>query len=562
MHPRKGVVCISNAFQLLTITLRKGGIRLSRVLTRFAAVPVIMLIVSLLAVPGAGAPRTSWDAKACGRVGGTLVFAQAQDAVTLDPHDATDGFSVNNTSNAFDTLVRFRPDTTQVEPSLAESWTVSADGLVWTFKLRRGVRFHDGTPFNSEAVVFNYQRQADAKHPYHHGAFEYAGFTFQNVKSVTAVDAQTVRFTLSARFAPFITNMAMFSTGIASPTAIRKFGKDFFKNPVGTGPFKFVEWVQKDHVTWEANREYWAGRPCVDRLIVRGIPDNTVRLLEMERGTVHMMDQVNPPDYDRIRRNQNLALFTGPGLNVGYVAMNVEKEPFNDVRIRRAVNHAVNKAALVRAFYGGIGQPAKNPMPPTIWGYNDAVKPYEYSVAKAKQLLAEAGYPNGFSTELWWPNRARPYLTQPPKIAEALQQQLAQAGIRAKLVTMEWGTYLKRTSEAEHPMAILGWIGDNGDPDNFLYVLLDKDNAKKGNASNIAFYGNSAVHDLLIRAQQVSDQSRRAAFYRQAQELIARDAPWVPLVHAARVGAYRRQVQNFSLHPLQIWWLHRVWVTR
>lgn len=521
-----------------------------------------MLIVSLLAVPGAGAPRTSWDAKACGRVGGTLVFAQAQDAVTLDPHDATDGFSVNNTSNAFDTLVRFRPDTTQVEPSLAESWTVSADGLVWTFKLRRGVRFHDGTPFNSEAVVFNYQRQADAKHPYHHGAFEYAGFTFQNVKSVTAVDAQTVRFTLSARFAPFITNMAMFSTGIASPTAIRKFGKDFFKNPVGTGPFKFVEWVQKDHVTWEANREYWAGRPCVDRLIVRGIPDNTVRLLEMERGTVHMMDQVNPPDYDRIRRNQNLALFTGPGLNVGYVAMNVEKEPFNDVRIRRAVNHAVNKAALVRAFYGGIGQPAKNPMPPTIWGYNDAVKPYEYSVAKAKQLLAEAGYPNGFSTELWWPNRARPYLTQPPKIAEALQQQLAQAGIRAKLVTMEWGTYLKRTSEAEHPMAILGWIGDNGDPDNFLYVLLDKDNAKKGNASNIAFYGNSAVHDLLIRAQQVSDQSRRAAFYRQAQELIARDAPWVPLVHAARVGAYRRQVQNFSLHPLQIWWLHRVWVTR
>lgn len=531
-------------------------------LTRLAAVPAVLLILSLLAIPSTGAPRTAWDAKACGRVGGTLVFAQAQDAVTLDPHDATDGFSVNNTSNAYDTLVRFKPDSTQVEPSLAESWTVSPDGLVWTLKLRRGVKFHDGTPFNAEAVVFNYERQTDAKHPYHHGAFEYAEFTFQNVKSVSAVDAQTVRFTLSAPFAPFITNMAMFSTGIASPTAIKKFGKDFFKNPVGTGPFKFVEWVQKDHVTWEANRDYWAGRPCVDRLIVRGIPDNTVRLLEMEKGTVHMMDQVNPPDYSRIRGNKELVLFTGPGLNVGYVAMNVEKEPFTDVRVRRAVNHAINKAALVRAFYGGIGQPAKNPMPPTIWGYNDAVKPYEYSVAKAKQLLAEAGYPNGFSTELWWPNRARPYLTQPPKIAEALQQQLAQAGIRAKLVTFEWGTYLKKTSSAEHPMAILGWIGDNGDPDNFLYVLLDKDNAKKGNASNIAFYGNSAVHDLLIKAQQVSDQNRRAAFYRQAQELIARDAPWAPLVHAARVGAHRRQVQNFFLHPLQIWWLHRVWVTR
>ncbi|MBI2973450.1 MAG: ABC transporter substrate-binding protein, partial [Armatimonadetes bacterium] len=170
-------------------------------LIRIVVVPAVLLVLSLLSAPGAGAPKSSWDAKSCGRVGGTLVFGQAQDAVTLDPHDATDGFSVNNTSNAFDTLVRFRPDTTQVEPSLAESWTVSADGLVWTFKLRRGVRFHDGTPFNSEAVVFNYQRQADAKHPYHHGAFEYAGFTFQNVKSVTAVDAQTVRFTLSARFA-------------------------------------------------------------------------------------------------------------------------------------------------------------------------------------------------------------------------------------------------------------------------------------------------------------------------------------------------------------------------
>ena len=273
---------------------------------------------------------SSWDEKACGRVGGTLVFAQAQDAVTLDPHDAVDGFSVNNTSNVFDTLVRFRADTTQVEPSLAESWTASADGLVWTFKLRKGVKFHDGTRLDAEAVKFNYERQINPKHPYHHGAFEYAGFTFQNVKSVEAVDALTVRFTLSARFAPFITNMAMFSTGIASPAAIKKYGKDFFKNPVGSGPFKFVEWVQKDHVTHEANKEYWAGRPCIDRLIIRGIPDNTVRLLEMEKGTVHMMDQVNPPDYGRIRQNKDLVLSTGPGLNIGYLAMNVEKEPFND----------------------------------------------------------------------------------------------------------------------------------------------------------------------------------------------------------------------------------------
>ncbi len=491
-----------------------------------------------------------------------MVFAQSVDATSLDPHDFTDLQSANNTENVFDTLVRVKAESTQVEPSLAESWTGSPDGLVWTFRLRKGIKFHDGTPFNADAVKFSYDRQIDEKNPYHTGTFPYADFTFQNVKSVEAVDPTTVRFTLSAPFAPFISNMAMFATAIISPTAVKKYGKDSFKHPVGTGPFKFVEWVQKDHATYEANKTYWDGRPCVDRLIIRGIPDNTVRLLELEKGTVHIMDQPNPSDYDRIRNNKELVLFTGPGLNTGYIALNTEKEPFNDVRVRRAVNHAVNKLAIIKAFYAGIGAPAKNPMPPTIWGYNDAVKDYEYDVAKAKQLLNEAGYPNGFSTELWWPNRARPYLTEPQKIAEALQAQLAEAGIRAKLVTFEWATYLKKGQNGEHPMGIFGWTGDNGDPDNFLYVLLDKDNAVKGKAQNRAFYKSDAVHELLIKAQSTPDQATRAKLYQRAQELIHQDAPWVPFVHAGRVAVHRKEVANFFGHPLDIRWFHRVWITK
>ncbi len=523
-----------------------------------------VVVCSLLLAPGTsvGAVQSSWNTKACGRIGGTLVFAQADDAVSLDPHDIEDGFSANYTSNVFDTLVRNKADSTQVEPSLAESWIASADGLVWTFKLRKGISFHDGTPFNAEAVKFSYDRQVDAKNPYHNGNFPYADFTFQNVKSVDVVDTSTVRFTLSAPFAPFIQNMAMFSTGIVSPTAVKKYGKDFFKHPVGTGPFKFVEWVQKDHATFEANKTYWAGRPCVDRLITRVIPDNTVRVLELEKGAAHVIDQVNPQDYGRIRGNADLVLFTGPGLNVGYVGMNTEKEPFTDVRIRRAVNYAINREAVVKAFYAGVGAVAKNPMPPTIWGYNDAVKPYEHNVAKAKQLIAEAGYPNGFSTELYWPNRARPYLTQPQKIAEAIQSQLAEAGIRAKLVTFEWGTFLAKTKNGEHQMTILGWTGDNGDPDNFLYVLLDKDNAVHGKASNRAFYKSEQVHALLIKAQQVTNQSERANLYRQAQQVIHDDAPWAPFVHAGRVAAYRKTVANFFGHPLDIRWFHRVWLTK
>jgi peptide/nickel transport system substrate-binding protein len=275
-----------------------------------------------------------------------------------------------------------------------------------------------------------------------------------------------------------------------------------------------------------------------------------------------MMDQVNPPDYDRIRRNSSLVLYTGPGLNTGYIAINTKVEPFTDIRVRRAVNMSVNKPALIRAFYAGVGQPATNPIPPTIWSYNNAVQPYPYDPEAAKRLLNEAGYPNGITTELWWPNRARPYLTQPQKIAEAIQAQLAKGGIRAKLVTYEWGTYLSKLRNFEQPMAIIGWIGDNGDPDNFMYVLLDKDNTEKGKAENYAHYTSDAVHNLLIKAQRVGDQAQRAASYKQAQEIIHNDAPWVPLVHAARVGAYRKNVQNFTLHPLQIWWLHRVWIAK
>ncbi len=550
-------------YEACALENQKGGNGLKHWLRRFSPPVVGLVIITLLIIPGTSVgAQSSWNAKACGRVGGTLVFAQSVDATSLDPHDFTDGQSANNTINVFDTLVRFKAESTLVEPSLAESWTVSPDGLVWTFKLRKGITFHDGTPFNAEAVKFNYDRQVDQKNPYHNGTFPYADFTFQNVKNVEAVDPSTVRFTLSAPFAPFITNMAMFATAIVSPAAVKKYGKDFFKHPVGTGPFKFVEWVQKDHATYEANKTYFDGRPCVDRLIIRGIPDNTVRLLELEKGTIHIMAQPNTSDYGRIRNNNDLVLFTGPGLNTGYIALNTEKEPFNDVRVRRAVNYAVNKQAVVKAFYGGIGAPAKNPMPPTVWGYNDGVVDYEHDVAKAKQLLSEAGYPDGFSTELWWPNRARPYLTEPQKIAEALQQQLAEAGIRAKLVTFEWATYLKKGQNGEHPMGIFGWTGDNGDPDNFLYVLLDQDNAVKGTAQNRAFYKSAAVHELLIKAQRTTDQATRTKLYQQAQVIIHQDAPWVPFVHAARVAAYRKEVQNFFPHPLDLTWFHRVWITK
>ncbi|GAW27686.1 ABC transporter substrate-binding protein [Carboxydocella sp. JDF658] len=483
----------------------------------------------------------------------TFIFAKSGDPVGLDPINVTDGESIYVTQQIFDTLVEYKQDSTEIQPALAESWEASKDGLEWTFKLRQGVKFHDGTPFNAEAVKFNFDRWRDKNNPYHQGDFEYYAAMFGGfpgiIKEVKAVDEYTVKFILEKPNAPFLANLAMAAFGISSPDAIKKYGQDYFKNPVGTGPFKFVEWKKDDKVVLVKNEEYWGEKAKVDKVIFRTIPDNSARLMELKAGTIDAMIGVNPDDVEGIKNDPNLQLLLRPSMNVGYLAMNTEKKPFDNVKVRQAINHAINKQALIDAFYAGLAKPAKNPLPPSLWGYNDEVKDYEYDPAKAKALLAEAGFPNGFKTRLWAMPVARPYMPQPKQIAEAIQKDLAAVGIQAEIVTFDWGTYLQKGENGEHELYLLGWTGDNGDPDNFLYVLLDKDNTTKGSASNVAFYKNDKVHDLLIKAQQESDQNKRAELYKQAQVLIKADAPWVPLVHSTPPVAARKNIKGWVPHP-------------
>lgn len=482
-----------------------------------------------------------------------IIFGKSKDAITLDPADSTDGESSAVIVNIFEPLLRFKKEQTIVEPALAASWQVSEDKLTWSFKLRQGVKFHDGTPLDAAAVKFNYDRQKDENSPWRFkGKFEYWHLFFGSVESIEAPQPDTVVFKLNRPDATFLTNLALFNMGISSPTAIQKYGEDYFKHPVGTGPFYMKTWIRNEKILLKRFADYWGEPAKIEMLIFKPVPDNAVRLLELENGSINVLDGINPDDVPRIRKNPELSLLTQPGLNVGYLAMNNLKPPFDNVKVRQAINHAVNKKALVDAFFAGgsLGTAAKNPMPSTIWGYNDQIQPYAYDPQKAKQLLAEAGLPNGFKAKLWAMPIARPYMPQPQRIAEAIQADLKAVGINTEIVSFEWGTYLDKLSNGEHDIALGGWIGDNGDPDNFLYTMLDKNNTEKGSAANYAFYRGEAVHDLLVKAQQVYDQQERTRLYEQAQVLIHQDAPWVPLFHSTQMMATESGVKGFYLHPV------------
>lgn len=498
---------------------------------------------SVLSTSGCARKKNKFDA---------LVFAKAKDAVTLDVADITDSESSAVSQNIFETLVRYKDESTEVEPALAESWSTSPDGLVWTFNLKKGVKFHDGTDFNAQAVKFNYDRQMDEKNPYrYNGKFEYWHLFFGNVSETQAKDEHTVVFKLKEKDPIFLANLALFTMGIASPESIKKYGKDIFKNPVGTGPFSFGSWTQNERILLRANQNYWGEKPKIKKLIFKPIADNSVRLLELEKGSVQGMDSINPDNLERVEKNPNLKILSQPGLNVSYLAFNNMKPPLDNPKVRMAINYAVNKDQLIQAFYfkGKVGSVAKNPMPPTQWGYNDTIQPYKYDKEKAKQLIKESGADLSRTLELWAPP-PRAYMAQPLKVAESIQADLKEIGIETKIITYELGTYFNKISSGEHDMCIMGWIGDNGDPDNFLYVFFSSNNTKKGSASNYAFYKSPEMDSLLNGAKREMNQEKRTKMYMDAQEVFHKDVPWLTLFHTKQIAVFRSNVMGYKLHPV------------
>jgi peptide/nickel transport system substrate-binding protein len=480
----------------------------------------------------------------------TLVYGRGGDSTSLDPITTTEGETFKVTENIFETLVAFGEQDTTINPGLAESWTVTDDGLTYEFKLRQGVKFHDGTDFNADAVVFNFDRwmNGDAdKFPYYTMFGGYKADEGHVIQEITAVDANTVKFVLKRPQAPFLKNLAMSPFGIASPAAVEQFGEDFRANPVGTGPFKFVEWKENETITLEKNADYWQeGLPKLNRVIFKVIPENTARLNALTSGEIDVMDGLNNSDEATVVANENLQVIERPSMNVGYIGLTNTRKPFDNKLVRQAINHAIDKQSIIDAFYGGKAQPAVNPMPPAISGYNDAIEPYPYDLEKAKALLAEAGYADGFTMDLWAMPVARPYMPEAMKVAEVIQASLAEIGVTANIQSVDWATYLDKATAGEFDAFMLGWTGDNGDADNFIYTLLDKDSI---GSNNNAHYSNDELHDILIQAQTEVDEDVRNELYKKAQEIVHEDAPWVPLVHSIPLLAAGKDVVNYKPHP-------------
>lgn len=521
-----------------------------------------MLLVFLLAIgmllAGCNSSKTNNNAeggkkepaKEAGPAKDTLVYGRGGDSVSLDPITTTEGETFKVTINIFETLLNYGEQDTTIHPGLAEKWEVTDDGLQYTFHLRQGVKFHDGTDFNADAVIYNFDRwmNGDAdKFPYY---TMFGGFKKDEghvIKEIKALDDHTVQFILKRPQAPFLKNLAMSMFGIASPEALKKWGDGFRSHPVGTGPFKFVEWKPNNRIVIEKNSEYWdKSLPKLNKIIFRVIPENTARLNALANGEIDVMDGLNNSDEATVTANSNLQIIERPSMNIGYIGLTTTRKPFDNKLVRQAINYAVDKKTIIDAFYGGKALAAKNPMPPSIEGYNDAIEEYPYDLEKAKALLKEAGYEKGFEIDLWAMPVARPYMPEAQKVAEVIQESLSKINIKAKIQSVDWATYLEKANKGEFDMFMLGWTGDNGDPDNFIYTLLDKDSI---GSNNYAQYSNDELHKILIEAQTVADQEKRNELYKKAQEIVHEDAPWVPLVHSTPLLAAAKDVANYLPHP-------------
>jgi peptide/nickel transport system substrate-binding protein len=497
------------------------------------------------------------------REGGTIIVGLQAEPTTLDSQQISDYNSHRAAYGIYDALLHFKDESTEVEPGLAESWDISDDGLVYTLHLRQGIKFHDGTDFNAEAVKFNLERQIDPNHPYHDtGEFPYAEFTWGMVDKVEVVDDYTVNITLKEVFAPFLNHLAMHPAAMVSPAAVEKYGRDFSSHPVGTGPFKFVSWSPGVEVVLEKNPDYWRGAPHIDKLIFRPIIEDQSRLTELEAGGVNFIVNVPPDDLARLKEDSRFSVVEQPGMHTWWVAFNQSKAPFNDTRVRQAMNYAVNKKAIVDNLLKGTGTLAINPLPPVVWSYTDDIQRYDYNPEKAKELLAEAGYPDGFSCSFWVPESGSG-MQQPVAMGTAIQADLKAVGIDCQIQTLEWGTYLDKVivppDKAEFDLFEMSWIGDNGDPDNHLYILLSGEQWPPA-GYNMGFYKNDKLDPILREARTTLDRAKRTELYQQAQKLIAEDPPWIIIDHETQIVVMDQKIKNFKLHPTGPFRFENVWI--
>jgi len=495
----------------------------------------------------------------------TFVYCSEGSPSAFNPQITTDGTSNNAaTHTVYNRLVEFSYGTTTVAPALASSWKISEDNLTYTFNLQKGVKFHTTeyfTPtrdFNADDVLFSLNRQWKKDHPYHPingGSYEYFNAMEMGklIKEIKKINDYKIQITLNKTEAPFLANMAMGFMSILSKEYADKLQKEKKMSkidylPIGTGPFVFKSYQKDSLIRYTAHKQYFKEVPKIEKLVFSITPDASVRYQKLKAGECHLIIEPSPADLEAMKLNKKISLLQAPGLNVAYLAINVLKEPFNNILVRKAINHALNKKSYIDAIYLGNAMVAKNPLPPTIWSYNEAVNDYPYDIEKAKSLLTAAGFPKGFTTELWTLPVTRPYNPNGKKMGEMMQADLLKVGITIKLVSYDWPTYLAKSRKGEHQLIQLGWTGDNGDPDNFLHVLLGCTAVTAG--SNVAKWCNDDFNKLIEDAKRISDRKERTRLYEKAQLIFKDKAPWVTIAHSTIFRAMSKRVKGYKIDPL------------
>ncbi|WP_419761286.1 ABC transporter substrate-binding protein [Pseudomonas fulva] len=493
-----------------------------------------------------------------------LVYCSEGSPGGFDPGQYTTGTDFDAASETiFNRLAEFERGGTKAQPSLASSWDISEDGLTYTFHLREGVKFHTTEyfnptrDFNADDVLFTFQRMLDRNHPFRKAyPSEFPYFTDmgldKNIAKVEKTDDKTVVFTLNAVDAAFVQNLAMSFAAVHSAEyadQLLKAGKaaDINQKPVGTGPFVFSRYQKDAVIRFKGNKEYWAPELVkIDNLIFSINTDASVRAQKLRAGECHVTLNPRPADLKALQADKNLNVPTEPGYNVGYIAYNVTRAPFDKLEVRQALDMAVNKSAIIDAVYQGAGQLAVNGMPPTQWSYDESIKDAAYDPEKAKQLLKAAGVKEGTEITLWAMPVQRPYNPNARLMAEMLQSDWAKVGIKARIVSYEWGEYIKRAHAGEHDAMLIGWTGDNGDPDNWLGTLYG---CASVDGNNFSKWCDAEYDKLVVAAKRVTDQEQRSELYRQAQVVLKREVPITPIAHSTVYQPMRTSVKGFQISP-------------
>ncbi|WP_116141181.1 ABC transporter substrate-binding protein [Trinickia diaoshuihuensis] len=508
--------------------------------------------------------------------GKTLVFCSEGSPAGFDPgqHTTSTDFDAS-TYTVYNELVQFRRGTLDPEPALAASWEVSSDGRAYTFHLRHGVKFHT-TPwfrptreFDADDVLFTFNRMLKPDDPFrkaYPASFPYfsdLGFD-RSIERIEKIDDYTVRFQLKEPDVIFVRNLAMSFASILSAEYAAQLSRehreaDINQRPIGTGPFVFRSYQKDALIRYDANPDYWLpGEVKLDHLIFAITPDPAARIQKLANGECQVSAFPRPVDIDTVKRNPTLTTVSGVGFNVGFVAYNTQHAPLDRVDVRRALDMAIDKPAIIQAVFAGNATVATNPMPPAQWSYDNTLKDAPFDPARAKALLAQAGFPSGFEITLWAMPVQRPYNPNAQLMAQLIQQDWAKIGVRAKIVSYEWGEYNRRAKQGgEHDAILYGWSGDNGDPDNWLGTLLGCDAV---HGSNLSKWCDAKFNALIEQARSMPNVEERTTLYREAQVIFKQQVPFTPIDHSIVFLPASRRVKGLPLSPLGSHRFDGVWL--